>query len=316
MYKAIKLILFYSIFLSLGGVINASEVSHDNVKFNKADNKPITVSLGTYLFDIDNFKLSEGSYEMLFYLAMHCQPDCSRVQLELMNGAILSKETIISKPKSQFYRIRALLNTHINYQRFPFDSHQLTIMLEDKFLDKDTLIFSADANNTGLDNSIILLGWDEKPFWLAEVSNSFYPIYNQTYSRYIFSVNISKPILAGLLKNILPGVLIMAMGFLPLLLSHSKVLNGLPLVSSALITMALFHINATSAIPPTRYITYLDGFMLVNYLGLLFVLSREVASLSSIKLKTIRMLSSKKYYLFIPLLWLTLQGINFLSFFV
>jgi len=51
MYKPTRLSLFYLTFLSLCDAINASEVSHDNVKFNKADNKLITVSLGTYLAD-------------------------------------------------------------------------------------------------------------------------------------------------------------------------------------------------------------------------------------------------------------------------
>lgn len=173
MHKITKFILFFLFSLSPSCVANALELSVNNVKFNTAYSNPITVLFGIYLFNIGNFKLNKGCYEMLFYLLNRCQPVCSKVHF------------------------------------FPFHRHQLTLVFEDKFLEKNNLEFST------------------------------YPAYHQTYSRYIFSVNIYRPVLAGLLKNILPATLLMFMVFFPLFIGDStKIISGLSLTGGALITLA------------------------------------------------------------------------------
>lgn len=276
---------------------------------------PEKVWVETYLFDVDDFNLMKGSYEMIFYMGFRCVPNCDNLHFEIINGKKEQQEVYESKRDYKYYRVTARLSQDLNFHRYPFEKHNLHIVVEDKSLDNNKLIFLPDVAHSGINNGINLVGWSEEPVWSATVQNYTYPNYNTTHSRYIFNVQIARPILAGILKNIVPGVFIMLVGFLTLFLDESKAVNGLAISSGALISMILLHLANISSIPENDYMTYLDSFMIINYFGLLLLLAELIALINIARLHPAHHNRLKIIGQCTPLLWLLLQIINSLIFF-
>lgn len=278
-------------------------------------NGPTKVWIDTYLFDIDDFNLMKGSYEMIFYLGTRCIPNCNKLNFEFINGKALLEETHLDTPGYKYYRITARLSQDLDFRQYPFEKHNLHIILEDKYLDNQKLQFFPDIKHSGL-NRHNLLGWDEEPKWSAKVINYHYPNYNEVNSRYIFTMQIERPVLAGILKNIVPGVFIMLVGFLTMFLNTNKAVNGLAITSGALISMILLHLSDISSIPENGYMTYLDGFMIINYFGLLILLAKLVALINSSRFKAYHRMVYRLVCVITPTIWAGLQLANCLYFFL
>lgn len=314
--KFLCITLLSVLFLIVSNIAVAEPLSATLTKYAAVNNKtPTKVWVDTYLFDIDDFNLMKGSYEMNFYMGFRCVPNCDHLNVELINGKEEAREVYESYPDYRYYRITALLSQNMDFHRYPFERHNLHIVLEDKFLDQDKLIFLPDVKHSGINREINLLGWSEEPTWSAKAVNFDYPNYNQIHSRYTFTMQIARPILAGVLKNIVPGVFIMLVGFLTIFLDTNKAINGLAIVSGALISMILLHLANISSIPENDYMTYLDSFMLINYLGLFLLLAELIALINSSGFTPVHHVIFKKIRYITPLLWLLLQLINCLVFF-
>lgn len=293
-----------------------------NIRLAAAESKnvyfpphPTKVWVDTYLFDIDDFNLMKGSYEMTFYLGTHCIPNCDHLNFEFINGTEVSKELHINEKDFKYYRITAHLSQDLDFHQYPFEKHNLHIVLEDKYLHKDQLQFFANLKHSGI-NKQNLLGWYEEPTWRARTVDYRYPNYNEVDSRYIFTMEIQRPILAGILKNIVPGVFIMLVGFLTMFLSNNKAVNGLAIVSGALISMILLHLSEISAIPENGYMTFLDGFMIINYFGLLILLAKLVTFINLSRFKRHHRALFKLMSSITPAIWVGLQLLNYFMFFV
>ena len=105
--------------------------------------------------------------------------------------------------------------------------------------------------------------------WQSEVFGHRYDIYNESYSRYVFKIDIKRSEISSVLKNFLPIFFIVFVALLSHLLSHDKLPQRLTLNTSSLLAAVLFHINSTSSIPPFGYLTFIDKFMIFTYVILL-----------------------------------------------
>lgn len=314
--KIKNMILAGLLFLALLSANYANANTVFNTENDRANHHTKTsVWVDTYLFDIDDFNLMKGSYEMIFYMGFTCLPNCDHLHFEYINGKVEAIDEFKSSPTFKYYRVTARLSQDMDFHRYPFEKHTLHIILEDKFLNHDLLEFIPDAKHSGLNKDINLLGWSEEPSWSAKVVNFHYPNYNETNSRYIFTMEIVRPLIAGILKNIVPGVFIMLIGFLTMFLNADKAVNGLAIASGALISMILLHLATISNIPENDYMTYLDSFMLVNYLGLLLLLAQLIALINSSQFTKTHHTLMKITRRATPVVWLGLQLMNIVIFF-
>ncbi len=96
-------------------------------------------------------------------------------------------------------------------------------------------------------------------------------MYGESFSRYVFSLNIQRVFLSAVIKSLLPVAFMAMVGLLSLLLTPDKVLTRLSMNVSTLLGAVMFHINLTSSIPPVGYLTLADRVMITTYAGLLAV---------------------------------------------
>ncbi|MCX8175540.1 MAG: hypothetical protein N3E51_05035 [Candidatus Micrarchaeota archaeon] len=241
-----------------------------------ADANQSAVHVGIYILNIGKFDVSTGSYTVDFYLSMRCEQECDPSSFEFMNGRATSLDKIIDEPNEKFYRIQAALSENIDLKEYPFDRHELPIVIEDKRNPKSSIVYVPDEKSSGIDPSVTLDGW-ELDGWNFRAEDHFYAPYNETYSRFVFNIGIKRIFLASVLKTFLPVIFIVIVGLLALLIEErDKLWTRIGINTSALIAAVMFHLNVASSIPPVGYLTFADKFMIVTYVVLVLSLLSSI----------------------------------------
>ena len=253
-----------------------------------AADAPEKVNVGVYVLNIGKFDVTTGSFTVDFYLDMKCDGACPDQSFEFANGRADSIDTIIDDPDEKFYRIQASLFDDIDLRKYPFDRHVLTIELEDKLLTKEKMVYEFDEGNSGVDPSVSVVGW-QFDGWGAGVADHYYAAYDETYSRFVFKIDISRVVMTAVLKSFLPVFFMVLIAMLSLILQSEKVTMRLSLNISTLLAAVMFHLNLTSQIPPVGYLTFADKFMIVTYAVMIGVLLSGILLMRNNERKNRRM---------------------------
>jgi hypothetical protein len=275
------------------------------------------IKIGVYVLHVGKYELQDATYPMDFYLIFHCSPTCkSGFNFEIMNATQANIHLITSQAGSLVYRVRADLNKSDNLRDYPFDNHTLDVVIENRQDTSDNMIFDADPSSTALDPNLNVVGFKLSPNWKAEVTNHYYPVFQKSYSSYQFEMFITRPWLAGILKGLLPALIIVICNFLALFMKIEHTSQRLGIATSTLIAAAIFHLNLTASLPPLGYITYADMFMLINDLCLLIVLLVVVLTTYVIETKhhALAQNLNKIFAWSIPALWVILQIVTWSAF--
>jgi hypothetical protein len=232
------------------------------------------VQVSLYVLNLGKFDITTGSFTADFYLSMKCPKSCSVGEFEFMNGRATTTDKIVDKPNEKFYRLQATLNSPIDLRKFPFDRQKMQIILEDKEKTVDDLVYSVSLEESGVDPSVTFPGW-KFIGWNSTVSEHYYGVYDETYSQYAFTIDISRIFLNSLIKTFLPVFFIVLVVLSSFLLDPDKITTRIGMVGSALVASVMFHISIANQIPPTGYLTFADKFMVCTYFILLmsFVLN-------------------------------------------
>jgi len=239
--------------------------------------QPEKADIGVYIINAGKFDPQSGSYTVDFYLSYVCESNCTP-DFEFSNGRAVSIDKMIDEPAEKFYRIQAVLQDPVDFSRFPFDSHDLTIQIEDKTRTKDELVFDADVEQSGMEPELQFVGWQLKN-WSAEVKDHFYAPYDETFSKYTFRIVLQRETLSSLLKVFVPVVFIMLLNFFAHFPDPDKITTRITLHSSFLIAAVMFHVTLGSQLPPLGYLTVADKFMLAAYIPLSFSLLSDIVVL-------------------------------------
>lgn len=265
--------------------------------------------IGVYVINAGNFNPQSGSYLADFYLSYACSSNCTP-NFEFSNGRAVSTDVIIDRPNEKFYRIQAALQDPVDFRRFPFDAHNLTIEIEDKTSTTKDLVYIVDSNQSGMDPSIGIIGWNVKG-WNASVEDHYYQPYGETYSTYRFTINIEREILSSLLKIFVPVFFIMLLNFFAHFLGPQDITTRITLHSSLLIAAVMFHVAVGNQLPSIGYLTVADKFMFVAYLPIALSLLSAIAILELKERKRVALMNTIDEKSGIVSLTLWLAGLAF-----
>jgi hypothetical protein len=275
---------------------------------------PAPVKVGVYLLNITDFDPRNGMFSADYYLDLR-SAGVNPTKYELMNGTVLSKSDMSDgRPNIYLYRVRSRMLADMDFRRYPFDRHQLSISLEDELLNAQQLTYAVEPGKSGIDPAVRVPGWDLDPVWKGEVDGHHYDIYDDTYSRYNFRITISRQVLGVFVKSLLPALLVVLGGLSSLLLGADKIVNRLTVLTASQVASVVLHLNMTSAIPPVGYMTFADRFMVVNYLGLVGGIGLTALTVYFHERKREEKVALvSRLVPFVPLLWAILQFLNALS---
>lgn len=240
------------------------------------------VRVGIYVLSVGNLDTTTGTYTIDFFLNFKCETaPCDPSNFDLINAAtepFIEDQTADDERGREFYyRVRADLQTHLDLKDFPFDSHQLKVSFEDKLKNSDEYVFIVDPNLSGIDSSVLVSGWDLLPKLSAENEDHVYKIYNESFSRARFILEITHPWFSAFMKSIFAAIVIVGVGMLSFLMSYEDAQDRIGLTSGTLASAIFYHLTLTSSVPPVGYLTYGDQFMILQYIFITAALATAIA---------------------------------------
>jgi len=111
---------------------------------------PTQVRAGIYLVNLQKFDLSTGTYDVDFYMWFIWSGNMT-TNYEFMNGKTSSIDIIERREGFLDVRVRGTFLKNLNFKSYPFDTHRLTIEIEDKNLPIEELEFVPDDEESGID---------------------------------------------------------------------------------------------------------------------------------------------------------------------
>ena len=136
-----------------------------------------------------------------------------------------------------------------------------------------SLVYESDITYSGLDESLNIAGWSINGFGVNVLEHSYL---DESYSRFIFSVTIARPILSSFFKSLLPVMVITTISLLSFFISPQNFSQRIGLGVTTLLSATTFHLALLSGIPPTGYLTMADRIMLSIYAIFLYNLAVSV----------------------------------------
>jgi hypothetical protein len=271
--------IFFSLFLIFGLLIYSAIAESET-----AQATPKQVQVGLYILNLGKFDVATGTFTADFYLNLKCDSNCSVDRFEFMNGRAATTDKIIDTPNEKFYRIQANLNNPVDLKNFPFDSQKIQIILEDKDQSDSKLQYVPIKDQSGIDKAVSLIGWNLNG-WSVEEKKHEYSLYGETYSQYVFTMDIARLPVNSFIKTILPVLFIVIVILSSFVLDTDKINTRLTMAGSSLVASVMFHVSINNQIPPVGYLTFGDKFMILTYIILVISFITNIVLIELIERK-------------------------------
>jgi hypothetical protein len=250
-------------------------VSNDQTAGPEHLNEPINEStkvlVSIYVLNIGNLDVNTGSYTIDFYLDLVSNRPYSIDSIEFMNGYASRVVKEYGDPHEKTYRVQAQLSTNVDLRNYPFDEHKLPIEIEDQLNATGSLSYVFDSKNSSIDPNATLVGWQLESFNGGQILHR-YSIYNTTFSRFSFDINIRRATVTSTVKLFLPVLLVIIVSLLSLLFKGDRVSTRITVNSTMLLATVLLHLRMGEGLPPISYLTFADQFMILTYIIMIAVL--------------------------------------------
>lgn len=243
---------------------------------------PAEVKVGMYINDIQSIDLHNYSFVADVYLWFR-DKDAELIpgkSFEWMNmfapddhvQTDIDPEPVPQKDGSEYqvFRHQGPFAAKFSVKTYPFDAHTLTIDIEDQEWDANRLIYSVDqvTMNPEIELPGFIIGTPT-----MEVVNRPYPTtfgdtdlsQGQSYSRAVVSIPISRPVVSGITKSLLPVFIVVLVAAAALLLKPEHIEARVGLSITALLTLVALQFSAQAGLPDVGYLLMLDQIYLASY---------------------------------------------------
>lgn len=178
----------------------------------------------------------------------------------------------------QVFRHQGPFAAKFSVKTYPFDAHELKIEIEDQEWNADRLVYVADAvtMNPNIDLPGFQIGRPRLEVAIRDYPTNFGDqslAHPESYSRAIVSIPISRPILSGITKSLLPVFIVVLVAAAALLLSPEHIEARVGLSITALLTLVALQFSAQAALPDVGYLLMLDQIYLASYGFVLLVVA-------------------------------------------
>src|SRR5436190_21605295 len=127
--------LLCALFLTSARTARASEspaATHDEEAM-PAKHEPVTMKVGIVVTELNKLDLATGSFNAEMIVMVHCDHEPCKPELEVANGKIVGKpEKLHDEKLFKILKMKAELAAVIDLSEYPYDTHELQIVLEDK----------------------------------------------------------------------------------------------------------------------------------------------------------------------------------------
>ena len=233
--------------------------------------QPIKVKVGMLLNSIDDYDIKTGRYNADFFLSLTSDVPMPTIRLSFPNGKLETNEVLADKPTFKLYRLGGDFKSPPNLRKYPFDSQDLKIMVEDDFRGIDQLRFTVDKERTQLARGFRALGWQVAYLEARSTSQSYPDRFENDdliYGRYAFTISLERYATSAAFTVFVPAFVIVLIALLGMWVPPGEMEvrsnAGAPMLAAAV----LFHFALMQELPATSYLTRADKLMLGVYVSL------------------------------------------------
>lgn len=240
--------------------------------------QPVTMKLGMKLLELNKLDLAAETFQAEFFVTVTCDHEPCKPSLDVANGKVVGKiEKLKDEPLLKEYKLKAELGALLDFSEYPYDSHALQIVLEDKS-DPEQITYALDQEHTGLADKgrLKLPGWDLSQELYAAAAQVEAPD-GRKVSQVHFYLQAKRPMLMATFKSIIPILIMMFVAAFTLLLKPKSAGGRLTAATAGLSAVVMFQVSQVGSLPPLGYLTRLDKFMIATYLVYLANIAFSVA---------------------------------------
>lgn len=258
--------------------------------------EPTHVHVGAFVNQLYDMKLRDNQVTVDFYIWFRWKGDDVNPanSFEVVNGKIESKEfqperTVDGWRYAQG-RVLAVLNKQWDVKRFPVDTQTITIEIEDADSVESSLIFIPDQANSRVGPKVSLPGYKVVATSAATLSNEFYSNFGDisqptdarsVYSRFVQTIEISRPGYGYYTKVFLPTIIAAWVAFLAFLVKPIDLDPRFGLGVGALFAVVATALIIQAELPQGADITLADQ---INILSMMMIFLSIIQSAISLKL--------------------------------
>jgi hypothetical protein len=257
--KRIWIAVMLVLVLVLAVTVQGQESSEDG-------DDPLEIFVSYTVLGVSEFKLDDGVYNVDVLVFLQCNRACSdeEIAFDVMGVSGSEGVTIEDRSRDEFsaeYRIRAVLAQNIiDLSRYPFDAHQLNIIIESRNYGVDAVVYVSEKDLNLIDRNVRIPGWLLSGEKLIDLTPQDYG--GSLFSRFTMGIVVSRVAGAAFIRSILPALVILMISFLGTFMPDRQQRMGL--AGGILLAMLVHHLSVAAAIPAVAYPVYFDAFMLLN----------------------------------------------------
>jgi hypothetical protein len=245
---------------------------------------PERVTVGFYADNLQGLDQQDNSYYADFFIWLRWDgPLNPNATLEFTNNVErwgLTTAKVYDQAKRlpsgeliQQYRVQGKFFQPLDLSDYPLDSHELTLVVEDTTYSEDQLVYVADTEESGIDASARIPGWQITGTDLA-IDSHFYDTNfgepeseasQRTYSAARFAITIKRPLTFFLWKLLLPLVIVMSLAGSVLFVHPSLIEVRLAAPATALLSLVFLQQSYTSTLPELGTLILLDKIYVLAY---------------------------------------------------
>ncbi|MFI5297414.1 MAG: hypothetical protein ACHREM_04895, partial [Polyangiales bacterium] len=230
------------------------------------------VRVGILLSSVRDYDIQKGTFESDFYLSLTSDKPMPPVEIVFANGKQDYKDVVADKPTFKLYRFVGTFSSPPDLRKYPFDTEDLTLEIEDHNNGIDQVRLLADKAHTNLGVGFHVTGWDVAGLG-AKAIDYYYPdrfddddLY---YSRYKCTLTLRRFGTSAAFTVFVPALVIALISLSGMWLPKEKLEvrsnTGAPMLAAAV----LFHFALMQELPATPYLTRADKVMMAVYASLL-----------------------------------------------
>ena len=246
---------------------------------------PDKVIAGVNVSNIQRVDRTTNSFDADFYvwLRWHNTEIDPTAEIEIMNvyqSWALTQTPIYDKPRPQpdgsllwLVRYQGSFNAPLSFSDYPFDKQTLTIVIEDGEQNVKRIVYEPDKDPIELDPHITLAGYNfgqpRIQFGTNTYQSSFGEITStpedRTYTRIVVEIPVSSPAVSGIVKIILPIIIVLVSSALGLIIPASYVDSKVNVPITALIALVAMHFVIATSLPEVGYLLMIDVVYILAY---------------------------------------------------
>jgi hypothetical protein len=234
--------------------------------------KPVRIKVGMLLNSVDDYDVQSGTFMADFFLSFTSETPMPEIRPQFPNGKMDATTVIADKPTFKLMRLSGQFKSPADLRKYPYDSQELKILVEDDTRGVDQLRFVVDRERTKTARGFRAVGWQVAFVEARSLSQSYPDRFEGDdlfYGRYVFTIGLNRFAASAVFKVYVPALVIVLISLLGMWVPprNMEVRSnaGAPMLAGAV----LFHFSLMQELPATSYLTRADKLMLGVYASLL-----------------------------------------------